>query len=118
MRVIGDKNQISEDEFDFMISYVPFPQKSVHSELAQLFFNQYTSHIHVYIPWGKALSLVEKVKVICQGNVKYQGRSFRKNCRCRGISVSKTQLAFLLASDIFISRLDIKAHSFDYLLSQ
>ena len=26
MRVIGDKNQIFEDVFDFMISYLPFPQ--------------------------------------------------------------------------------------------
>ena len=37
MRVIGDKNQISEDIFDFMISYLPFPQKSIRSELAKLF---------------------------------------------------------------------------------
>ena len=36
-RVIGDKNQISEDVFDFMISYLPFPQKSIGSELAKLF---------------------------------------------------------------------------------
>ena len=36
MRVIGDKNQISEDVhvFDFMISYLPFPQKSIRSEVA------------------------------------------------------------------------------------
>ena len=34
MWVIGDKNKISEDVFDFMISYLPFPQKSIHSELA------------------------------------------------------------------------------------
>ena len=45
MRVIGDKNQISEDEFDFMISYLSFPQKSIRSELAKLFSLQY---IHVY----------------------------------------------------------------------
>ena len=38
MRVIGDNNQISEDVFDFMISYLPFPQKSIRSELAKLFF--------------------------------------------------------------------------------
>ena len=38
MRVIGDKNQISEDVFDFMISNLPFPQKSIRSELAKLFF--------------------------------------------------------------------------------
>ena len=37
MWVIGDKNQISEDVFDFMISYLPFPQKSIRSELAKLF---------------------------------------------------------------------------------
>ena len=37
MKVIGDKNQISEDVFDFMISYLPFPQKSILSELAKLF---------------------------------------------------------------------------------
>ena len=36
MRVIGD-NQISEDVFDFMISYLPFLQNSIRSELAKLF---------------------------------------------------------------------------------
>ena len=41
MRVIGDKNQISEDVFDFMISFLPFPQKSIHSELAKLFSTTY-----------------------------------------------------------------------------
>ena len=35
--VIGDKNQISEDVFDFMISYLPCPEKSIRSELAKLF---------------------------------------------------------------------------------
>ena len=34
MRVIGDTNHISEDVFDFMISYLPFSQKSIRSELA------------------------------------------------------------------------------------
>ena len=43
MRVIGDKNQISEDVFDFKISYLLFPQKSIRSELAYFFFYQYTS---------------------------------------------------------------------------
>ena len=38
LRVIGDKNQISEEVFDFMISYLPFPQKSIRSELAKLFY--------------------------------------------------------------------------------
>ena len=37
MRVIDDKNQISEDVFDFMISHLPFPQKSICPELANLF---------------------------------------------------------------------------------
>ena len=37
MRVIGDKNQVSEDVFDFMISYLPFTQKSIRSEPAKLF---------------------------------------------------------------------------------
>ena len=34
MQVISDKNQITEDVFDFMISYLPFTQKSIRSELA------------------------------------------------------------------------------------
>ena len=37
MRFIGDKNRIYEDVFNFMISYLPFPQKSIRSELAKLF---------------------------------------------------------------------------------
>ena len=41
MRVIGDKYQISEDVYEFMISYLPFPKKSIHSKLAKLFFPQY-----------------------------------------------------------------------------
>ena len=41
MRVIGDKNQISEDVFDFMISYLSFPKKSIRSELPKLFLHQY-----------------------------------------------------------------------------
>ena len=37
MRVIGDKNQISEDIFYLIISYIPFPEKSIRPELAKLF---------------------------------------------------------------------------------
>ena len=37
MQIISDKKQISEDVFDFMISYLPFPQKSICSKLAKLF---------------------------------------------------------------------------------
>ena len=40
MQVIGDKNQISEDVFDFMISYLPFHQKSSVLNLVN-FFHQY-----------------------------------------------------------------------------
>ena len=44
MQVVGDKNQISEDVFDVLISYLPFPQKSIRSELAKLFsISIYTS---------------------------------------------------------------------------
>ena len=42
MQVIGDKEQISEDVSDFMISYLPFLQKSIRSELAKLFSHQYS----------------------------------------------------------------------------
>ena len=41
MWVIGDKNKISEDVFDFMISYIPFPQKSIGFVLAKLFQKVY-----------------------------------------------------------------------------
>ena len=51
MRVIGDKNQISEDVFDCMISYLPFPQKSIRSELAKLF----------------SISIINGIHVLCQG---------------------------------------------------
>ena len=45
MRVIGDKNQISEDVFDFMISYQPVPRKLIRSELAKLFSTSiFSSH--------------------------------------------------------------------------
>ena len=37
MRVTGDNNKISEDVFDFMISYLPFPQKSIRSVLTKPF---------------------------------------------------------------------------------
>ena len=37
MRVIGDKNQIPEDVFDFMISYLSFSQKLIRSEPGILF---------------------------------------------------------------------------------
>ena len=47
MRVISGKNQISEDVFDFMILYLPFPQKTIRSELAKLF------SISVYRLWIK-----------------------------------------------------------------
>ena len=48
MRVTGDKNQIYEDVFDFMISYLPFPQQSIHSELAKLFSISILQNITVF----------------------------------------------------------------------
>ena len=48
MQVTGDKNQISDDVFDFMISYLPFSQKSIRSEHAKLFPSVYKYRpIHV-----------------------------------------------------------------------
>ena len=35
-------------------------------------------HIHVYISWGKALSLVQKSRSSAKVKVKYQGHSFWK----------------------------------------
>ena len=54
MRVIGDKNQISEDVFDLMISYLPFPQKSIRFELAKVFFHQYNSHFLISLSFNLA----------------------------------------------------------------
>ena len=51
MLVIGDKNQISEDVFDFMISYLPFSQKSICSELAKLFSISICSENNDFCPW-------------------------------------------------------------------
>ena len=51
MRVIGDENQISEDVFDFMISYLPFSHKSINAELAKLFPSVY----YVRILLGKEI---------------------------------------------------------------
>ena len=47
MQVVGDKNKISEDVFDFMVSYLPIPQKSIRSELAKLFLHTHT-HTHTH----------------------------------------------------------------------
>ena len=49
---------------------------------------------HIYIPWGKTLSLVPKSRSSVKVKVKYQGHSFKKNGSCggEGISVSQTQL--------------------------
>ena len=45
---------------------------------------------HIYIYWGKTLSLVSKSMPSVM--VKYHGHSFQQNDRCGGISVSQTQL--------------------------
>ena len=39
--------------------------------------------LHIYIPWGKTLSLISKSRWCLK--VKYQGHSFWKNGRCGGI---------------------------------
>ena len=44
--------------------------------------------IDIYILWDKALSLVPKSRSSVK--VKYQGHSFQKNGRCRGIWVTNT----------------------------
>ena len=58
MPVIGDKNQISEDVFDFMISYLPFTQKSIPSELAKLF--------SISIFYGSAF-ILDQSKILSSG---------------------------------------------------
>ena len=68
MRVIGDKNQISEGVFDFMISYLPFPQKSIHSEL-DIFFPLVYSIVNA-IRVGLAVgALVNSVFINVQANI-------------------------------------------------
>ena len=49
MQVIGNENQTSEDVFDFMISFLPFPQKSIHSELTKLFSISIYEDVIVFI---------------------------------------------------------------------
>ena len=49
MRVTGDKNQIYEDVFGFMISYLPFPQKPIRSEFAKLFSISIQEYYHMYL---------------------------------------------------------------------
>ena len=49
---------------------------------------------HIYIPWGKSLSLVPESRLFLKVRVKYQGLSFgKKNGLCRDIHVSQTHLA-------------------------
>ena len=43
MRVIGDRSQISEDVFDFMISHLPFPQSQSVLNLLNVFPSVYMS---------------------------------------------------------------------------
>ena len=47
---------------------------------------------HIYIPWGKTISLVQKSRSSVKVKVKYQSHSFRKNGLCGGTSVSQTHL--------------------------
>ena len=50
---------------------------------------------HIYIRQGTPLSLVPKSGSSVK--VKYQGRSYRKNGSCGGISNSQTQLVFFVS---------------------
>ena len=65
--VIGDNNQIAEDVFDFMISYLPFPQKSIRSELTKL-FSQYINQsapnlVKMYMTiWSRMSSIMELIR--------------------------------------------------------
>ena len=47
---------------------------------------------HIYIPYGKSLSLVPKSRSSVKVRVKYQWHSLRKNGLCGGIGVSQTHL--------------------------
>ena len=53
---------------------------------------------HMNIPCDKTFLLVSRTRSSAKVKVKHIGHSFRKNGRCRGISVSQTQLVFLCFS--------------------
>ena len=55
---------------------------------------------HIYIPWGKTLSLVPKSRSSVKVKVKYQGHSFRKKNEGGGIRVSQTHVVYLCISFI------------------
>ena len=70
MRIIGDKNQISEDVFDFIISYLPFPQKSISS--VYLFFLR-PFHEYASVVWDNCTvnekDKLEKIQIEAGRNV-------------------------------------------------
>ena len=73
MRVIGDKNQIYEDVFDFIISYLPFPQKSIRSELAKPF--SISIFLYLFILLDNAMYLTHcKVLIQCIKDKRLEGR--------------------------------------------
>ena len=58
---------------------------------------------HIYIPWGKTLSLLAKSRSSVKIKVKYQGHE--KMAICMGISLSETQLGFFFISfDLTLSQ--------------
>ena len=70
MRVIGDKNQISENVFEFMISFLPYPHKSTRSELAKLF------SISIYVkPYSSKKWLKASPKNIDSGELVQSGKA-------------------------------------------
>ena len=50
---------------------------------------------HMSIPCEKTFMLVPSSRSSVKVKVRYQDHSFRKNCNCRGISISQTQAVFL-----------------------
>ena len=54
---------------------------------------------HIYVPWGKTISLAPKSRSPVKVKLKYQGHSFRKkkkNGHCGGICVSQTHLVHVI----------------------
>ena len=81
MQVTGDKNQIFEDVFDFMISYLPFPQKSIRSELAKLF--SISIHVHHFetVPNSKKLQTTTEMWLLKAFKIPIAKKALRKKVK-------------------------------------
>ena len=71
MRVNGDNNQISEDVFDLMISYLLFPQKSIRSELVKLFPISIYDANYMYILLHHTVGRLRHKTNACDSDVKF-----------------------------------------------